>query len=89
VSHEAAHSWVDLKVERTATNIRGIISTSIYNKNSMTEYFSQLLTICCIAATPWFAAWIANGGKREDFLISVIGSTFFAGILVLLLAFFN
>jgi len=41
----------------------------------------QLLTIYLFAALPCFVAWIANGNKKEDIWMPMIGSLLLAAIL--------
>jgi len=45
----------------------------VYNPTMLESVF-QVLAVYIFAATPCFAAWIANGGKREDFGLPVITS---------------
>ena len=47
----------------------------------MLEFLFQLLAIYLFAATPWFAGWIANGGKWEDVGIPILGSIFLASYI--------
>jgi hypothetical protein len=54
----------------------------------MLEFLFQLLAIYLFAATPWFAGWIANGGKWEDVGIPILGSIFLALILIPMIYFF-
>jgi len=54
----------------------------------MLVFLSQLLAIYLFAATPCFAGWVANGGKREDVGIPIISSMLLAALLMLLLSFF-
>jgi hypothetical protein len=59
----------------------------VYNPY-MLIFLSQLLAIYLFAATPCFAGWIANGGKREDIGIPIICSIFLATLLMILIYFF-
>ena len=54
----------------------------------MLEFLFQLLALYLFAATPWFAVWIANGGKWEDVGIPILGSIFLALILIPMIYFF-
>jgi hypothetical protein len=54
----------------------------------MLEYVFQLLAVYLFAATPCFAGWIANGGKREDVGIPVVASIMLTLVFLFLLYFF-
>jgi hypothetical protein len=66
---------------------RFILSYLVYNRG-MLDFLFQLLAIYLFAVTPWFASWIANGGKREDVGIPIIGSILLAVMLMSLIYFF-
>lgn len=51
----------------------------------MLEPVFQALALYLFAATPCFAGWIANGGKREDIGIPLIASLLLTLALGLLL----
>jgi len=55
----------------------------------MFNFISQLLAIYLFSATPFFAGWIANGGRREDVAIPIVGSLVFSLVLLLFLFFSN
>jgi len=59
-----------------------------YN-DRMLNFIFKLLTIYLFFATPFFAGWIANGGKREDVAIPIVGSLIFSVVLFLFLFFSN
>ena len=53
----------------------------------MLESIFQVLAVYLFAATPCFAGWIANGGKREDIAVPIICSVLLAllfGALIIL-----
>ena len=62
-------------------------SASVYNPY-MLIFLSQLLAVYLFAATPCFAGWIANGGKRKDIGIPILGSIFLDILLMLMIYFF-
>ncbi len=41
------------------------------------NFISQLLAMHLFSATPIFAGWIVNGGRREDVVIPIVGSFVF------------
>ena len=53
----------------------------------MLESVFQVLAVYFFAATPCFAGWIANGGKREDvgipILLSILLSLLFGALIFL------
>lgn len=57
----------------------------VYN-HIMLESVFQILAVYLFAATPCFAGWIANNGKREDvgipILASVLLSLIFGALLI-------
>jgi len=55
----------------------------------MLNFLFQLLALYLFAAIPWFAGWIANGGKREDVEIPIFGSIFLIAILMPVVFFFS
>ncbi|MCC6986399.1 MAG: hypothetical protein IT309_08220 [Anaerolineales bacterium] len=59
-------------------------SSLAYN-HAMLEPVFQALALYLFAATPCFAGWIANGGKREDIGIPLIASLLLTLALGLLL----
>ncbi|HKJ39714.1 MAG TPA: hypothetical protein VJ972_13135 [Anaerolineales bacterium] len=54
----------------------------------MLEAVFQLLAVYLFAATPCFAGWIANGGKREDVGIPIFASIVLTLVFLFLLYFF-
>jgi len=48
-----------------------ILVTLVYNL-TMLESIFQILAVYFFAATPCFAGWIANGGKREDIGVPIV-----------------
>jgi hypothetical protein len=52
----------------------------------MLESVFQILAVYLFAATPCFAGWIANGGKKEDvgipMLASILLSLLFGALLI-------
>lgn len=54
----------------------------------MLESIFQVLAVYLFAATPCFAGWIANGGKREDVGIPIIGSILLSLLFGILIYFF-
>lgn len=59
--------------------------SSLACNHAMLEPVSQALALYLFAATPRFAGWIANGGKREDIGIPLIASLLLTLALGLLL----
>lgn len=59
----------------------------VYNHNMLESIF-QVLAVYLFAATPCFAGWIANGGKREDVGIPIIGSILLSLLFGILIYFF-
>jgi len=55
----------------------------------MLESIFQILSVYFFAATPCFAGWIANGGKREDVGIPIILSILLALLFGALIFFFK
>jgi hypothetical protein len=53
----------------------------------MLEPIFQILAVYFFAATPCFAGWIANGGKREDIGIPIIASILLALLFGVLISF--
>lgn len=45
----------------------------------------QFLALLIFASLPWFAGWIANGGKREDIGIPIIGSVVLTVVFLFLI----
>lgn len=60
----------------------------VYN-HAMLESVFQILAVYLFAATPCFAGWIANGGKREDVGIPILASVFLSLLFGVLLIFFR
>ena len=58
-----------------------------YNR-TMLESIFQILAVYFFAATPCFASWIANGGKREDIGIPIFASVFLSLLFGALIYFF-
>jgi len=54
----------------------------------MLEFIFQILAVYLFAATPCFAGWIANGGKREDVEIPIFTSILLALLFGVLIYFF-
>ena len=54
----------------------------------MLESVFQILAVYFFAATPCFASWIANGGKREDIGIPIFASVFLSLLFGALIYFF-
>lgn len=54
----------------------------------MLESIFQILAVYLFAAAPCFAGWIANGGKREDVGIPIIGSILLSLLFGFLIYFF-
>ena len=58
----------------------------VYN-HTMLESVFQVLAVYFFAATPCFAGWIANGGKREDvgipIVLSILLSLLFGALIFL------
>jgi len=55
----------------------------------MLESVFQVLAVYFFAATPCFAGWIANGGKREDVGIPIVCSVLLALLFGVLIYFFR
>ncbi len=96
-----AHSYrLDSKIVDAASNSRRLDSYKsmlrpsticfvglVYNP-CMLNFLLQLIAIYLFAATPCFAGWIANGGKREDIGIPILSSVVLACIFILMVFFF-
>ena len=54
----------------------------------MLESVFQVLAVYLFAATPCFAGWIANGGKREDVGIPIVASLLLSVVFEVLIYFF-
>ena len=54
----------------------------------MIESVFQILAVYFFAATPCFAGWIANGGKKEDIGIPIFASVFLSLLFGVLIYFF-
>ena len=59
----------------------------VYNHNMLESVF-QILAVYFFAATPCFAGWIANGGKKEDIGIPIFASVFLSLLFGALIYFF-
>jgi len=57
----------------------------VYNP-IMLEAVFQVLAVYLFAATPCFAGWIANGGKREDIGIPIVISLLLSVVFGVLLS---
>ena len=55
----------------------------------MLESVFQVLAVYLFAATPCFAGWIANGGKREDVGIPIVASLATSVVFGVLIYFFT
>ena len=55
----------------------------------MLESVFQVLAVYFFAATPCFAGWIANGGKREDVGIPIVCNILLALLFGALIYFFR
>jgi hypothetical protein len=51
----------------------------------MLESVFQILAVYFFAATPCFAGWIANGGKRDDIGLPIICSVLLSLLFVFLI----
>jgi hypothetical protein len=68
--------------------ISGLVDCRVYNYFMLESVF-QILAVYLFAATPCFAGWIANGGKREDVGIPILASIFLSLLFIVLLIFFR
>lgn len=60
----------------------------VYNRGMLESVF-QILAVYLFAATPCFAGWIANGGKREDVGIPIFASILLSLVFGVLIYFFT
>ena len=60
----------------------------VYNPTMLESVF-QVLAVYLFAATPCFAGWIANGGKREDVGIPIFLSLLLSVVFGVLIYFFT
>ena len=60
----------------------------VYN-SIMLESVFQVLAVYLFAATPCFAGWIANGGRREDIGLPVFTSLLLSALFGVLLFLFT
>ena len=60
----------------------------VYNPTMLESVF-QILAVYLFAATPCFAGWIANGGKREDVGIPIVASLLLSVVFGVLIYFFT
>ena len=65
-----------------------IVYYLVYNHN-MLNFVLQILALYLFAAIPCFAGWIANGAKKDDIGIAIVGSLLVFLLFGVLLFLFN